>query len=139
MFALTIQGGMANSGPPDVCKIPAPPAPPIPTPLVNIFQLNMANPSSACQKVFLGGALACHLQTKFPLSNGDEPGVAGGVVSSRFIGPGWFSPAAASSKVLLENKPAVAMGAMTFHNGDAAFNTTGTCALAAQSKVMVAS
>jgi hypothetical protein len=139
MFALTIQGGVATSGPPDVCKVPAPPAPPVPTPLVNIFQMTMANPSSACQKVFMGGAPAVHLQTKFPISNGDEPGVAGGVVSSRFIGAGWFSPSTASKKVMVENKPAMPMGAMTFHNGDAAFNTTGVCPMSAQSKVMVMS
>ena len=137
VFALTIQGGMATSQPPDVCKVPAPPAGPIPTPLVNIFMLNMANPSSAAQKVFFGGTAALNVQTKFPLSNGDEPGVAGGVVSSRFIGPGWFSPAAGVMKVLVENKPAVAMGAMTFHNGDASFNTTGSAPLSAQTKVMV--
>ena len=139
MFALTIKGGLASSGPPDVCLVPAPPLAPIPTPLVNMFQLNMADPSSACQKVFIDGAPPVHLQTKFPHSNGDEPGVSGGVVSGRFIGPGWFSPGAACQNVLLENKPAVAMGAQTLHNGDAAFNTTGVCPMGAQTKVMVGS
>jgi hypothetical protein len=139
MFALTLQGGVCASQAPDVCKVPAPPAGPIPTPLVNLFQLNMANPSSASQKVFMGGSPALNVQTKFPISNGDEPGVAGGVVSNRFIGPGWFSPAAGVMKVLLENKPAVAQGAMTFHNGDAAFNTNGSCPMGAQTKVMVGS
>jgi hypothetical protein len=38
---------------------------------------------------------------------------------------------------MIEGKPAVAMGAMTFHNGDASFNTTGTCALCENVKVMV--
>jgi hypothetical protein len=106
-------------------------------PLVNMFMLNMANPSTAAQKVFFAGALALNVQTKFQLSSGDEAGTVGGVVSNRFIGPGSFSPNAGSPKVFVENKMAVPMGAMTFHNGDASFNTTGTCPLAAQTKVMV--
>jgi uncharacterized Zn-binding protein involved in type VI secretion len=137
MFALTLKGGMATSTAPDVCKIPAPPAGPIPTPLVNIFQLNMANPSTASKKVIMDGSPALNAQTKILLSNGDEPGVAGGVISSRFIGPGSFSPATASIKVMIEGKPAIAMGAMTFHNGDASFNTMGQCPMCANTKVMV--
>jgi hypothetical protein len=97
----------------------------------------MANPSTASQKVFIDGAMALNAQSKFPLSSGDEAGVAGGVVSNVFIGPCSFSPASGSKKVMIENKPAVAMGAMTFHNGDASFNTNGQCPLAAQAKVMV--
>ncbi|MDR2405156.1 MAG: DUF4150 domain-containing protein [Deltaproteobacteria bacterium] len=137
MFALTLKGGMAQSTAPDVCKVPAPPAGPIPTPFVNIFQLNMANPSTASQKIFFDGAPALNAQTKFLLSSGDEAGVAGGVVSNRFIGPGSFSPATASKVVTLEGKPAIAMGAMTFHNGDASFNTMGTCPMGQNTKVMV--
>jgi hypothetical protein len=137
MFALTVKGGLAQSLAPDVCKVPSPTGP-IPTPLVNMFQCSQADPSSASQKVFMDGAMALTVMSKFPLSQGDEAGTAGGVVSNRFIGPGWFSPAAGSTKVLLEGKPAVTMGAMTFHNGDACFNTTGQCPMGAQTKVMVA-
>jgi hypothetical protein len=81
--------------------------------------------------------MALTVQSKFPMSQGDEAGTAGGIISNRFIGPCSFSPAAGSTKVLIEGKQAVAMGAMTFHNGDASFNTTGQCPLAAQAKVMV--
>jgi hypothetical protein len=136
MFALTLKGGLAQSLAPDVCKIPSP-AGPIPTPLVNLFQLNQANPSSACQKIFIDGAMALNVQSKILMSQGDEAGTAGGVISSRFMGPGYFSPASGCPKVMFEGKLAVAMGAMTFHNGDASFNTTGQCPLAAQTKVMV--
>jgi hypothetical protein len=138
MLALTVKGGLAQSLAPDVCKVPTPTGP-IPTPLVNLFQLNTANPSSASQKVFIDGAMALTAQSKFPMSQGDEVGTAGGVVSNRFIGPGSFSPAAGSTKVMFEGKQAVSMGAMTFHNGDASFNTTGQCPMGAQTKVMVAS
>ncbi|MDR1546124.1 MAG: DUF4150 domain-containing protein [Deltaproteobacteria bacterium] len=137
MFAMTLKGGVATSLAPDVCKVPAPPAPPIPTPLVNIFQCNMADPSTACQKVFIDGSQALHFQTKVPLSNGDEAGVVGGVVSNRFIGPGSFSPAAASNRVMFEGKKALPMAGMTLHNGDASFNTNGLCPMAAQAVVMV--
>jgi hypothetical protein len=137
MFALTIEGGLAKSGAPDVCKVPGPSGASTATPLINMFQLTAANPATACQKVFLGGTAACHLQTKFPISGGGESGAAGGVVSGRSIGPGWFSPVAGVRKVLLENRPAVDMGAQTLHNGDACFNTSGVCPLAAQAKVLV--
>ncbi|MDR1312141.1 MAG: DUF4150 domain-containing protein [Deltaproteobacteria bacterium] len=137
MFALTIKGGVANSLAPDVCKVPAPPAGPIPTPLVNMFQLNMANPGTVSTKVMMDGAFALNVQTKVPLSNGDEPGVAGGVVSNVFIQTGSFSPATASLKVMLEGKQAVAMTAQTFHNGDASFNTMGLCPMGQNAKVMV--
>jgi hypothetical protein len=137
MFALTIKGGMAQSCAPDVCKVPSPTGP-LPTPLVNIFQFNQANPSSASQKVFFDGAMAVTIQTKILMSQGDEAGTAGGMISNRFIGPGSISPASGSTKVFLEGKMAVPMGCMTFHNGDACFNTTGQCPMAAQAKVMVA-
>jgi hypothetical protein len=139
MFALTLQGGLARSISPDVCEVPAPQVGPVPTPLVNQFQLSMADPATACQKIFMAGAPAAHFQTKVPMSDGDEAGTGGGVASRRFVGPGWLSPASASRKLLLENKPAVAMGAQTLHNGDAAFNTTGLCPLGAQAKVVVGS
>lgn len=127
---------MAQSSAPDVCKVPGGPAP-IPTPFVNIFQFNMTNPATAAQKVIIDGTQALNVQSKVPISNGDEPGVLGGVVSNVFIGPGSISPASGSQKVMIEGKPAVSLGAMTFHNGDASFNTTGSCPLVSQSKVTV--
>ncbi|MDR2141041.1 MAG: DUF4150 domain-containing protein [Deltaproteobacteria bacterium] len=137
MFGLTVKGGMAQSLAPDVCNTPAPPAGPVPIPYVNMFQLSQTDPSTASQKVFFDGAQVVNVQSEVPLSQGDEPGTAGGIISGKFIGPGTISPASGSQKVLIEGKQAVAMGAMTFHNGKAAFNTTGICPLAAQAKVMV--
>jgi hypothetical protein len=137
MFALTIKGGMANSLAPDVCKVPTPPAGPIPTPLVNMFQLNMTNPGTASNKVMMDGAFALNVQSKVPLSNGDEPGVAGGVVSNVFIQQGGFMPSAGSMKVMIQGKPAVAMTAQTTHNGPGSFNTMGLCPMGQNVKVMV--
>lgn len=135
MFLLTILGGLATSGPPDLCyalKLEGWAT----IPMINTFRLDMADPSTACQKIFMGGAAACNLATRIPISNDSEDGTGGGRVSGAFIGPGSFSPATASQKILLENKPAVAMGAQTLHNGDASFNTVGLCPMGAQSKVM---
>ncbi|MDR1395615.1 MAG: DUF4150 domain-containing protein [Deltaproteobacteria bacterium] len=137
MFGLTVQGGLASFLAPDVCKVPAPPAGPVPVPLLNLFQLNMADTSTASQKVFFQGAQALNIQSKVPVSQGDEAGVAGGVVSGKFIGPGTFNQASGSFKVFLEGKKAVSMMAMTNHNGDSSFNTTGMCPMGAQTKVMV--
>ncbi|MEG2004730.1 MAG: DUF4150 domain-containing protein [Bilophila sp.] len=132
MFALTLQGGLCMSTPPDVCKTPAPPAAPAPIPYVNLFQCNMVTPNTACSKVKIGGAAALHIKSKTSLSNGDEPGVAGGVSSSKFMGAGEFTKG--SSKVQLEGKAAVSMGANTKHNDG---NTVGMSCVSAQIKVQI--
>ncbi|MDR3204514.1 MAG: DUF4150 domain-containing protein [Deltaproteobacteria bacterium] len=137
MFALTTKGGQATSTVPDVCQVPTPPAGPIPTPLVNLFMLNTVDPSTACQKIFIDGAMALNVQSKTQTSQGDEAGTAGGIVSGRFMGPGSFSPIAGSFTVSFEGKGALPMGGMTQHNGDANFNTIGMCPMGAQSKVSV--
>lgn len=123
---------MCMSTPPDVCKTPAPPAPPVPIPYVNIFQCNMVTPNTASTKVSLCGAKALTIKSKTSISNGDEPGVAGGVASNKFIGPGEFIKG--STKVKIEGKAAVSMGAPTKHNDG---NTTGMCTVGGQFKVMI--
>ncbi|MDR2788814.1 MAG: DUF4150 domain-containing protein [Candidatus Accumulibacter sp.] len=132
MFALTLKGGTAMSTVPDVCQTPAPPAGPVPIPYVNIFQCNMVDPGSACQKVMIDGALALNEKSKTLISNGDEAGTAGGVSSGKFIGQGEFIMG--SQKVKFENKNAVSQGAQTKHNNG---NTIGLCSMAGQAKVMV--
>ena len=54
-----------------------------------------------------------------------------------FIGGCWHSPAGGSKKVMFEGKPSLPMGAQTFHNGDASFNTTSMSAMPTQPKAMV--
>jgi hypothetical protein len=132
MFALTLKGGTAMSTVPDVCNTPAPPGGQVPIPYVNVFQGNMADPSSACQKVLIDGAPALHEKSKTLISNGDEAGTAGGVSSGKFIGQGEFIMG--SQKVKFENKNAVSQGVQTKHNNG---NTVGICSMAGQSKVMV--
>ena len=136
MLALTLQGGVAANAAPDVCKVPSG-AGPIPTPFPNIVQLTMANPSTVCKKVLICNFPALTVKTKFLISSGDEAGVLGGVVSSKFIGPAEFFPLG-SSKVNFEGSKAVVLTAQPKHNGSANFNTPGQVVSAGQTKVIVA-
>ncbi|MDR3155211.1 MAG: DUF4150 domain-containing protein [Deltaproteobacteria bacterium] len=137
MFAVTITGGMANNAAPDVVKVPAPPAPPVPTPLVNIAAINMIIPLTASKKVWFSGGQAAQITSVTAMSSGDEPGVAGGVVSGMFIQAMGFMLPGNCQKVFVENVNAVGMGCQTTHNGNKVFNTTGSCSLVANFKVDV--
>ena len=132
MFALTLQGGVCTSTAPDVCKTPAPTGT-VPIPYVNVFQCNMVKPNTACSKVHVAGSPALNVKSSTAVSNGDEPGAEGGVVSSKFSGKGEFIKG--SAKVTLEGKAAVSQGAATKHNDG---NTTGMNSMAAQAKVQFA-
>lgn len=66
---------------PDVCKTPAPPAPsPVPIPYPNIGQ--SSDTTGGPSKVKTDGQMPMVKGAKYMKSSGDEPGVAGGVVSS---------------------------------------------------------
>ena len=131
VFALTLQGGTCTNSAPDVCKTPSPNGT-IPVPYPNIFMCNMVMPNTCCTKVFICGALALHVKSQTAISNGDEAGSAGGVVSGKFIGKGEFIKG--SLKVTLQGKPAVSQGAPTKHNDG---NTMGQNCMAAQAKVQI--
>ena len=75
---------------PDVCKTPVPPAPsPIPIPYPNIAMSAMASLKTTKrvkdnkQKVVVKGSA-------YSLSNGDQPGVAMGVVSNKIMGKSYI-------------------------------------------------
>jgi hypothetical protein len=104
MYAATIQAGDIICYL-DTCKTPAPPAPPIPIPYVNIAMTMMAMPTVT--QVLVCGCPTLNLGSKISISSGDEPGVAGGLISGSFIGECQFT--AGSSKVTLKGKPAVRM------------------------------
>ncbi|MDR6739163.1 hypothetical protein J2X56_001149 [Herbaspirillum sp. 1173] len=129
MFAVTKQAGQAMAMP-DVCKTPIPPAGPIPIPYPNIAMPMMGNPATL--KVSISGMPALTKASKIPMSNGDQPGVAGGVASSKIMGPCEF--VLASFKVKLEGNPAVRLTATTKQNDG---NTVGAVLVPSQAKVMI--
>jgi len=98
---------------PDVCKTPTP-AGPVPSPYPNIARLQMANPGTLAMTVSICGFPAATQKTVIPISNGDEAGVAGGVVSSSNMGSCKFT--LSSMTVKIEGAGAVYHGGVTVHN-----------------------
>lgn len=129
MFAITIEKGQAMAVP-DICKVPMPPAPPIPTPFPNIGMTPMANPVT--KKVLIGGVPALTKASKIPLTTGDEPGVLGGIISGKIMGEVEFIMG--STKVKLEGNPAVFMGNSTKQNNG---NAIGADLMPSQATVMI--
>ena len=116
---------------PDVCKVPAPPAPPVPVPFPNMAQMTSAVETST--KVFVENKPIVVQASKLPSSSGDEAGTAGGVVSGVTKGEVTFKTA--SGKVFVEGKKAVLLTATTAHNGSNA-NAVGVHASPSQGKVI---
>ncbi len=134
MFANCQLGGM-NLAAPDVCKTPAPPIPsPIPIPYPNIAAGPTALPPTACLKVLLTAGPAHTLMTTIPMSNGDNAGVALGVVSSMVMGPSRHQMG--STNVLYGGIPATKMTSMTGQNG-MSLNIPGMTLVPAQFKIML--
>lgn len=131
MFAVTIQNGQCMAMP-DVCKVPAPPAPPIPTPFPNLGMPMMGNPTTL--KVFIGGMPALHKSSQIPVTNGDEAGVVGGVMSNSIVGPVQF--VLGSMTVKLEGNPAVRLSDPTKQNNG---NAIGAVLAPSQPTVMIMS
>ena len=131
MFAVTKAGGQCMAMP-DVCKTPAPPAPPIPIPYPNIGMPPMGDPATVT--VLIAGMPALNKSSQIPLTSGDEAGVAGGMVSGKNMGEVKFIMG--SLTVKLEGAPAVRLSDPTQHNGG---NAMGAVLAPSQSVVMVMS
>lgn len=97
---------------PDVCKTPAPPAPPIPIPYPNIAQ--SSDTSSGSSDVKMDGNPIMLQGSKFAVSTGDEAGSIGGIVSSSIKGEAEFI--AYSFDVKVEGKPVPRLGDMMLTN-----------------------
>ncbi|GAA5787201.1 type VI secretion protein [Chitiniphilus shinanonensis] len=76
--------GVMNFAFPDVCKVPTPVGP-IPLPFPNIAMSTTHVPSVF--NVLFGCGLAENMLTQGTVSNGDEPGVATGLISNIVVGP----------------------------------------------------
>jgi len=130
MFALTLAGGQCMATP-DVCNVPTP-AGPVPTPFPNIGMPPMGTPPTA--KLLVSGMPALTKASKIPLTNGDQVGTAGGVVSGMVMGQVEF--VVGSAKVKFEGNPAVRLSTPTKQNGG---NAMGSVLAPSQSKVMIMS
>jgi hypothetical protein len=104
--------------------------PPIPYP--NIASCGQA--SGTADKVKICGSSCITTASEIPVSSGDEPGVAGGMVSNVFKGPCSFPMG--SGKVKAEGNAVVCLTKMTKHNGKTA-NTVGMQCVPCQVKVLV--
>ncbi|MBN9359573.1 DUF4150 domain-containing protein [Herbaspirillum huttiense F1] len=131
MFAVTKQAGQCMAMP-DVCNTPIPPAGPVPIPYPNIAMPMMGNPATT--KVMISGMPALTKSSKITMSNGNQAGVNGGVVSGKIMGPAEFIMG--SMKVKLEGNPAVRMGDTTKQNDG---NAVGAVLVPSQVKVMIMS
>lgn len=132
MFANT-QMPAINLGFPDVCKTIVGPAV-VPIPYPNLAPTATAIPN--IPNIFTMAMPDHNLMTTVPLSNGDEAGVAMGVVSSLIMGP--VRHMFGSVKVFKSVMPATKMLSPTGHNG-AALNVPGMTLTPCQPKVLILS
>jgi hypothetical protein len=112
-FPAASKGGGMAVGFPDVCKVPAPPAPPVPTPFPNMAQVSSS--TGTVSKVKIVNKDSVVETSKISSSKGDEAGTLKGMVSSTTSGECQYKKG--SSKVMLSGKAAVVHLAMTAHNG----------------------
>ena len=131
MFAITKESGQVMSSL-DTCKVPAPPGSPIPVPFPNIGMTSCANPVT--KKIMICGQPALTLASKISTTQGDEAGVAGGIVSGKIMGPAQF--VMGSQTVQFEGNAALFMGNSTKQNQG---NAVGCSVTPSQSIVMILS
>lgn len=97
---------------PDVCMVPTPVGP-VPLPFPNFALSTLHIPSQVT--VIIGGGLAENLLTQGTLSQGDDPGVAMGVISGTVMGPDRYL--LGSFKVIIGCAPASRLTSLTGQNG----------------------
>lgn len=133
MFPISTKSGGMAFGFPDVCKVPAPPAPPVPMPFPNTGQCASAILTSLIVKIASMPALTT--MSEVPMSQGDEPGVGGGVVSGVNMSKVTFPQG--SMSVLVEGSPVVALLMASSHNGASANMPMGSVLSPGQVLVVV--
>jgi Toxin PAAR-like domain len=117
---------------PDVCRTPAPPpVVMVPIPYPNIAMRLLALPPTTSMKDLILFMPSHHLGTTIPISNGDQPGVLGGVVSQIIMGPS--RSIRCSTKVLTGGMPATRMLDNTMQN---LTNTSGMTLVPCQTKII---
>jgi hypothetical protein len=115
---------VVSTGPIDICKTPAPPAPaPVPLPYPNVAMSATPGPGYTT-KTLVTATPSCTKKSKILLSNGDQPGVAMGIISNRIMG--MAAATAASSDVFLESGAAV----RTLDSGESNLGSKGNVSAA---------
>lgn len=113
--------GISTATIPDVCKTPSPGGP-VPIPYPNIAMSMDLMKGTTTVKAD-GGMMCANYGSEFFKSTGDEPGVAGGVVSSTFIKEAtWIT---FSFDVKLQGKAACRLTDKMFHNHQNTVNMGG--------------
>ena len=134
MFPGATKGGGNCLGAPDVCKTPAPPVPsPVPIPYPNTGMLMTATKTSAKVKFFNSEVVT--LKSEIPSSNGDEAGVAGGLVSGKNMDKCMFKKGSLS--VQIEGQPCIMLTSISSHNGMNANMPAGCVIAPSQTKVII--
>lgn len=131
---MTTSGGQALAFP-DVCLVPAPPGPPIPTPLPNIAMLAQTDSSTCSQNVKIQSQPVITVESEVPRSMGDEAGTLFGVASGTQMDKVTFL--AGSSKVRIEGASPVRFTDSSAHNGSSANAPSGNIIAPGQSKVFL--
>lgn len=125
MFANCQQAGVDLAFP-DVCLTPMP----IPVPYSDIALGPTAIPNAL--NILFMGMPAHNMATVTPLTNGDTPGVATGVVSGTVMGPSRHLTG--SFTVLLKGTPATRLTSMSLQNS---VNATGMRIVPSQFRVLM--
>jgi hypothetical protein len=128
--ACTTAGGTCFAFP-DVCLVPAPPGPPVPTPFPNNGQCAQA--TGTVDAVVVQGHPVLVQSSRIPMSTGDEIGVNGGVVSGMNLGEITFKTG--STKIRAKGKRVVLLTTPSAHNGSNANAPMGCVQSASQTKV----
>ncbi|MFO0626617.1 MAG: PAAR-like domain-containing protein [Polyangiales bacterium] len=133
MFPASSKGGGSCAAFPDVCKVPAPPAPFVPTPFPNMSQV--ATASSTSRKVKICGKEAVTVGSKISRSNGDEAGTLFGMMSQVNMNQTTYRQG--STAVKCEGKAIVTVLKPTAQNGMNANAPVGAQVAPSQTKVLI--
>ena len=135
MFPVSTKAGGMSNAMPDVCKTPAPPAPPVPIPYPNIASFSQANPGTCSKKVKIANQPVITKDTVITMTSGDEAGSVGGVISGCIKGQA--KAKTFSQKVKVEGKNIVYQTCTIGHNGSNANAPAGVHSVPSQTKVTV--
>lgn len=135
MFPVSTNGGGQAMAMPDVCKVPAPPSPPVPTPFPNVAMLSQADGGTCSSKVRIANRKVCTVQTEISRTSGDEAGTLKGVVSNANMDKAVFRSGV--GRVQVEGQDVAVHLRPTAHNGSNANAPAGSQVAPSQTSVIV--